>query len=51
MKKIALVLMAMGLGATGGFAALEGTDNASNYGGSWTNGTNGGTAGTLVRGT
>lgn len=43
MKKIALVLMAMSLTATGAFAALEGTDNASNYGGSWTNGSNGGT--------
>ncbi len=47
MKKIALALVAVSLAATGAFAALPGTDNASNYGGSWINGTNGGTAGTF----
>ena len=47
MKKMALVLVAMSLAATSAFAALPGTDNASNYGGSWINGTNGGTAGTF----
>ncbi|MEO6971267.1 MAG: hypothetical protein ABI217_10275, partial [Chthoniobacterales bacterium] len=38
--------MAVSLAASGAFAA-EGTDNASNYGGTWTNGSNGGTAGTF----
>ena len=47
MKKIALVLVALSLAATGAFAALPGTDNASNYGGTWVNGNNGGTAGTF----
>ena len=42
MKKIALVLMAVSLGATGAFAATLATDNAGNYG-SWTTGSNGGT--------
>lgn len=43
MKKLSLLWMAIALGATGAFAATEGTDNASNYGGTWTNGSNGGT--------
>ena len=43
MKKIALVLMAIGLATTGAFAALGANDNASNYGGGWTSGSNGGT--------
>ncbi len=42
MKKLSLLLIAMALAATGAFAATEGTDNASNYGGTWTNGSNGG---------
>jgi hypothetical protein len=47
MKKLSLLLIAMALAATGAFAATEGTDNAANYGGTWTNGSNGGTAGTF----
>ena len=41
--------MAVSLGATGAFAAVEGTDNAANsaYSGGWLNGTNGGTSGTF----
>ncbi len=42
MKKLALVLMAVTLAATGAFAATQASDNSSNYG-SWTNGSNGGT--------
>ncbi len=45
MKKLSLLLIAMALSATGAFAASEGTDTAANYGGSWTNGSNGRTAG------
>jgi len=47
MKKIALFLTAVSLAAGSAFAALEGTDNASNYGGTWINGSNGGTPGTF----
>jgi hypothetical protein len=47
MKKLSLLLIAIVLGASGVLAATEGTDNASNYGGTWTNGSNGGTPGTF----
>jgi len=43
MKKLALVLMAMGLAVGSVSAALPAMDNASNYGGTWNTGSNGGT--------
>jgi hypothetical protein len=42
-KKIALSITLAGLTTAAGFGATAGTDDASNYGGSWTNGSNGGT--------
>ena len=47
MKRLSVLLAAIVLGTAGAFAATEGTDNAANYGGTWTNGSNGGTAGTF----
>jgi len=43
MKKLALVLMAMSLVVGSVSAALPAMDNASNYGGTWNTGSNGGT--------
>lgn len=48
MKMLSLALVAVAFGVTGAFAATEGTDNASNYGGTWINGNNGGTLGTFA---
>jgi hypothetical protein len=48
MKKFGLSVLVSFLAATCAFAAIPGTDNASNYGGNWINGSNGGTLGTFA---
>ncbi len=47
MRRFCVLLAAIILASTGAFAATEGMDNAGNYGGTWTNGSNGGTPGTF----
>jgi hypothetical protein len=42
-KKLALGIVSLGLMAGAALAATNGTDNAANYGGGWTDGSNGGT--------
>lgn len=47
MKRLRVLLAAVVLASTSAFAATEGTDDAANYGGTWIDGSNGGTAGTF----
>jgi hypothetical protein len=42
-RKLAVGIVSLGLMTVGALAATNGSDNASNYGGGWTNGSNGGT--------